>query len=109
MCTRAPFATLASITGRIVVCRTLASIRTTTSPPRWSRPRTGGLSLSSVPRPGAPPAAAGAAGAPFGDVGRPALVAGDDVDLVDLALAVEDHRRRPGGEPLPQALGHELH
>jgi hypothetical protein len=27
------------MTGRIVVCRTLVSIRTTTSPPRCSRPK----------------------------------------------------------------------
>src|SRR5690349_19702439 len=52
--TRAPPATVASMTGRIVACRTSASIRRTTSPPRWSRPRTGGLSLASVPRPAAP-------------------------------------------------------
>jgi hypothetical protein len=30
-----------------------------------------------------------------------ALVARDDVDLVDLHRAVEDDYRRPGGEPLP--------
>src|SRR4051794_18534678 len=29
-------------------------MRDTTSPPRWTRPRIGGLSLASVPRPGAP-------------------------------------------------------
>src|SRR4051794_9548035 len=41
------------MTGRMVACWTLASIRAATSPPRWSRPRIGGLSLASVPRPGA--------------------------------------------------------
>ena len=50
----APLATLPSITGRIVACCTLASMRTTTRPPRWIRPRIGGLSFASVPRPGAP-------------------------------------------------------
>jgi hypothetical protein len=56
------------------------------------------------------PAAAGVArGAPFGDRGRMALVPGDDMDLVDLDLAVEDHRRGLGGKPLPQMLGHRLH
>src|SRR3954470_24922977 len=40
--------------GSIVFCWTLASIRSTTCPPLWIRPRTGGLSFASVPRPGAP-------------------------------------------------------
>ena len=35
-------------------------------------------------------------------------MAGDDVDLVDLHLAVEDDLRRSDGEPLPQRLGHGL-
>src|SRR3954468_837349 len=42
------------MTGSIVLCCTLASMRRTTGPPRWIRPRTGGLSFSDVPRPGAP-------------------------------------------------------
>src|SRR5215207_5681446 len=42
------------MTGSIVVCCTLASMCRTTWPPRWIRPRMGGLSFSSVPRPGAP-------------------------------------------------------
>src|SRR3954454_6491774 len=134
VCTSAPFATLPSITGRIVACRTSASIRTTTSPPRWSRPSTGGLSFASAPRPRAPPrpragavpppvgcpsracrararpsAAAGGPGAPFGDRGRVTLVAGHHVDLVDLDLAPKDRRRELGGEPLPQRLGYGLH
>src|ERR687886_428395 len=41
--------------------------------------------------------------------GRVALVAGNDVDLVDLDLALDDHRRELGGEPVPQGLGHRLH
>jgi hypothetical protein len=63
----------------------------TTSPPRRSRPRTGGRDALS------------------GDGGRLTLVAGDDVDLVDLHLAVQDRRRHLGGEPVPQGLGHRLH
>src|SRR5918994_2036600 len=50
----APLATVASVIGLIVVCCTLASMCRTTWPPRWIRPRMGGLSFSSVPRPGAP-------------------------------------------------------
>src|SRR3954464_6669913 len=100
--------------GSIVFCWTLASIRSTTCPPLWIRPRTGGLSFASVPRPGAPasrPRPPGGAGRapPLGDVGRPALVAGDDVALVDLDLALEPHRRHPGDQAGAEALGHELH
>src|SRR5215213_10827098 len=85
-------------------------MRRTTSPPRWTRPRIGGLSFSSVPRPGAAPSAdAGAPGAPFGDRGRAAFVAGHDVDLVDLDLALQPSRRKLGGEPVPELLGHRLH
>ena len=51
---RVPLATAASMIGWIVFCWTLASICSTTCPPRWIRPRIGGLSFSSVPRPGAP-------------------------------------------------------
>ncbi len=47
-------ATAAVMIGLIVACCTLASMRSTTWPPRWIRPRIGGLSFSSVPRPGAP-------------------------------------------------------
>src|SRR5215213_9555959 len=50
----APLATVASMIGLIVVCCTLASMCRTTWPPRWIRPRMGGLSFSGVPRPGAP-------------------------------------------------------
>src|SRR5689334_6604787 len=108
VCTSAPLTTVASITGRIVGCRTLASIRRTTRPPLWIRPRTGGLSFASVRGPALPPAVDGVRAAPFYDIGRPALVAGHDVDLVDLDLALQPRRREPGGEPLPQLLGHEL-
>src|SRR3954470_11274409 len=102
VCTSAPFATVASITGRIVTCRTSGSIRRTISPPRCRRPRIGGLSFASVPRPGAPSAAGGGPAALFCDRGRLALVAGDDVDLVALDRALQPRRREPGGEPLPQ-------
>src|SRR3982750_4322301 len=52
--TRVSVATAASMIGWIVICCTLASMCRTTGPPRWIRPRMGGLSFSSVPRPGAP-------------------------------------------------------
>jgi hypothetical protein len=38
----------------MAACRTLPSIRMTASPVRWSLPGTGGLSVSTVPRPRAP-------------------------------------------------------
>src|SRR4051794_11764089 len=77
VCTSAPFATVASITGRIVTCRTSGSIRGTISPPRCRRPRIGGLSFASVPRPGAPLSRRRRPGRPFlrprpaGPCGRP--------------------------------------
>src|SRR3954469_11106871 len=40
--------------GLIVFCFTLGSIRRTTCPSRWIKPRIGGFSFSSVPRPQAP-------------------------------------------------------
>jgi hypothetical protein len=36
-------------------------------------------------------------------------VTGHDVDLVDLDLAFEPHRRELGGEPVPELLRHGLH
>src|SRR3954454_11197587 len=108
--TRVFRATAAPMIGWIVFCWTLASIRSTTCPPRWIRPSTGGLSFASVPRPGPapPPAVAAVRAAPFCDVGRPALVPGDDVDLVDLHLAFQRRRGGPGRQAVPQLLGHEL-
>src|SRR3954466_12464051 len=52
--TRLPAATVPVMTGSIVLCRTSDSMCSTTWPPRWIRPRTGGLSFAAVPRPGAP-------------------------------------------------------
>src|SRR3954462_4793279 len=42
---------MASLIGLIVFCFTLGSIRRTTCPSRWIKPRIGGFSFSSVPRP----------------------------------------------------------
>ena len=36
-------------------------------------------------------------------------MAGDNVDLVNLHLTLEDHGRGFGGKPVPQLLGHRLH
>ncbi len=44
--TRVLGATAVMMIGLIVACCTLASMRKTTSPPRWIRPRMGGLSFS---------------------------------------------------------------
>src|SRR5947208_15887686 len=93
--------------GPIVFCWTLASIRSTTCPPRWIRPSTGGLSFASGPRPGAPASRRRRPSRPLWRR-RPALVAGDDVDLVDLDLAFQRRRGGPGRQAVPQLLGHEL-
>src|SRR3954464_2981696 len=96
---RVPSATAPVMTDLIVVCCTLASMRSTTSPPRWIRPRTGGLSFASVPRPGAPPhrppppPCAAARAGPFDNSGGLTLVAGHHVDLIDLHLARQFHLR----------------
>jgi len=63
--TRVPGATAAVMTDLIVLCCTLASICRTTWPPCWIRPRMGGLSCSSVPRPGAPASLRHRASRPF--------------------------------------------
>src|SRR4051812_8467925 len=49
-----PLTTIASMIGLIVFCFTLGSIRRTTCPSRWIKPKIGGFSFSSVPRPQAP-------------------------------------------------------
>src|SRR4051795_6500589 len=49
-----PEATVSLMIGLIVACCTLGSMCKTTCPPRWIKPRIGGLSFSNVPRPGAP-------------------------------------------------------
>src|SRR3954454_12351096 len=106
---RAPLATAASMTGWIVFCCTLASMRMTTCPPRWIRPRTGGLSFSSVPRPGAPASLRRRPSRPF-------------LQLPQVGPCARPRRRprrsrpRPttapgglGGQAAAQLLGHGLH
>jgi len=71
----------------------------------------GGLSFANVPRPGEPaslPACDDARAALFGNSRRLPLVPGHDVDLVDLHLARQLCRRRPGGQPAAQLLRHRL-
>ena len=114
------------MTGLMVACCTLASMRRTTSPLRWIRPRMGGLSFSSVPRPPLPfqrlrhwnlgqlrparlPACGTVQAAPFGHLFRLALVPGHHVNLVDLHLASERHLRGLGGQAAAQLLRHGLH
>src|SRR2546428_5050437 len=46
-----PGAMVALISGLIVRCWTLSSVRITPSPPRWIIPKIGGFSVASVPRP----------------------------------------------------------
>src|SRR3954462_8712970 len=73
--------------GLIVFCFTLGSIRRTTCPSRWIKPRIGGFSFSSVPR---LLSGAGAARPDlFLDGCRVALVTGDNVDFVGLDRAVQ--------------------
>lgn len=131
--TRVPWATVPMVTGLIVVCCRLAIIRGTTSPPRWIRPRMGGLSFASVPRYRSPfqrlrhwnlgqlrpvhlSACDGVRAAPFGDSRRLTLVAGRDVNFVDpagcsriwLHLALQSRRRHRSGQPAAQLLRHGL-
>src|SRR4029453_10564913 len=98
---RVPCATTASMIGWIVFCWTLASICSTTCPPRWISPRIGGLSFASRPRPGA----GAPQGAPFCPRGWLTLVPGHDVDLVDLHLTFRCCYRDPGRQSVAQLLG----
>src|SRR3954463_10366266 len=111
---RVPLAPAASMIGWIVFCCTLASMRSTTCPPRWIRPRIGGLSFASVPRPRAPasprrgprPPPFPPPPRPWGGAGPPplaprrglAFVPGHDVALVDLPPPPQPHGRDLGNQ-----------
>src|SRR3954468_19628853 len=117
--------------GPIALLWTLASIRSTTRPPRWIRPRIGGLSFASVPRPGAPasrrrrpsrpllrsrpagpcdrPRRRPPRPPPFWRRGGPPLGPGRALALVALAPPFRRRRRGPARRAEPQLLGHELH
>src|SRR5439155_1658552 len=76
---------------------------------RPGRPSGSGRAPAACPSPACrgpalPPAVAAVRAAPFCDVGRPALVAGDDVDLVDLHLAFQRRRGGPGRQAVPARL-----
>src|ERR1700712_3070843 len=60
-----PDAIVSLIIGLIVSCCPLGSMCQTTCPPRWIKPRIGGLSFSNVPRPGAPCSLRHRPGRPF--------------------------------------------
>src|SRR3954467_15422546 len=107
--TRVPLATAAVMIGWIVICCTLASMRRTTWPPRWIRPRMGGLSFSTCPGPAPRPACDSVRAAPFGHGRGLALVPGHDVDLVDLDLTLQLHGRGVGNQTVAQLLRHGLH
>src|SRR3954451_16159609 len=78
-------------------------------PARWGSDD-GYASPSPACRAPARPSVAGVVpSAPFGDRGRVSLVPGDYVDLVDLDLAPEPHRWKPGDQAGAELLGHELH
>ncbi|MDO9712696.1 hypothetical protein Q7A36_30455 [Paracraurococcus sp. LOR1-02] len=77
----------------------------TSWPPRWINPRIGGLCRV----PAHPPGGAGARAAPFCDRSRLAFVAGHDVDLVHLDVALQPHGRGLGGKAAAQLLRHDLH
>src|SRR3954464_39068 len=106
---RAPLATAASMTGWIVFCCTLASMRMTTCPPRWIKPRLVACPSPACRGPALPPVCDGVQAAPFCNCRRLALVPGHDVDLVDLDLARQLHRGSLGGQAAAQLLGHGLH
>src|SRR5919112_4482178 len=113
--TRVPSATTASMMGWIVFCCTLASMRMTSCPPRWIRPRTGGVRRGApnpspaCRGPALPPACGGVPSAPFRNGGRLALVPGHDVDLIDLHFACQCHLRGFGHQAAAQLLRHGLH
>src|SRR3954452_6476039 len=86
-----PLTTTASMIGLIVFCFTLGSIRRTTRPSRWIKPRIGGFSFSSVLRPHAPFSRRRRPARPFLDSRRVAFVPGRYVGLVGFDLAVQ-HR-----------------
>src|SRR3954453_4279838 len=97
------------MTGSIVLCGTLASMCMTTGPPRWIRPRTGGLSFSDVPRPGMPLSLRRAVPiAPFGHGRGLALVPGHHVNLVNLHPPLQPGCWSLGHEAAAQLLGHGL-
>src|SRR5512143_3188679 len=100
---------VARINGSIVLCWTFASMRMTTSPPRWSIPRIGGFSFSKVPRPGAPLSRRRRPLRPFFDCLGLALVAGHDVHFVTLNRSGQARLRRAGYDSRAQLLGHRLH
>ena len=107
--TRAPFATLPSIAGRTVLCRTSAGVRTTTSPRASEGPRRAARPRRACRGLERPRAAGTGRDAPFGDRGRVPSVPGRDVDLVGLDPALRPRRREPGGGPAPEPPGHGLH
>src|SRR3954453_20153764 len=79
-----PLTTTVVMIGLIVFCFTLGSIRRTTWPSRWIKPRICCFSFSSVPR---LLSGVGAARPDlFLDSRRVALVTGDDIDFVGLAF-----------------------
>ena len=69
----------------------------------------GGLSFSSVPRPGAPARLRWARTAPFGYSRRLALVAGHHVNLIDLHLTLQPGCWDFGHEATAQMFRHRLH
>src|SRR4051794_39847210 len=103
-----PGATACVMIGLMVACRTLGNICRLTAPPRWIRPRTGGFSFASVPRPGAPGSLRRRPGAPFFDLAWLALRPGDKINLIDLGRAFPLRDRRPSEQTLAKLLGHRL-
>src|SRR5689334_18503742 len=99
-----PGTTARVMIGLMVACCTLGSMCRITASPRWIRPRTGGFSFSSVPRPGAPASLRHRPGRPFlllqpvGPYARPQ--SGHNIDLIDLSGAFQLH----GGCPCDQTL-----
>src|SRR3954449_3928367 len=106
----APLATVAAMIGWIVVCCTLAS-RCKTLPDL----RAGsGREWVACPSPACPgparrPACDGARTAPFGYSRRLALVAGHDVNLIDLHLTLQPGCWDFGHEATAQMFRHGLH
>src|SRR5215213_8368950 len=95
--------------GWIVAGCTVASTRNTTCPPRSIRPRTGVCPSPACRGLALPPACGGVQAAPLGHRRGLALVAGHDIDLVDLDLAFQPHGWSLGDQAAAQLLRHGLH
>lgn len=79
-----------------------------TCPPRWSIPKTGGFSVCSVPRPGAPFRRLRRPSRPFFNRRWVTLVSCHDVDLITFDDALKLHGRLLLDDSLPELTRHHM-